>query len=245
MKITKPGLIILLAVLLAGSFLTARAFMHFGRLKGDGHVIKQEREIKPFTSLVLDGVFDAEIVQGDKEEVSVETDENLQEVIVVENQGDKLVLKMKDKINMEKATKSVVYITLKNIDDLTVKGVGNVKSFNTLKLNSLKLTVKGVGDVNLGLACNNLDAKVSSVGNTSLAGNTGETQIVNSGVGSLHAFDLVARQLNLRNSGVGSAEVNATDEIQIESLGIGNVYYKGDAKVTRMNSKGIGSVKKI
>ncbi len=241
MKTAKNSFSIICMVLLFSANITfAQKY-----IKGNGNVTKQERTISSFNEIVVKGVYNIYLAQGNKESVTVETDDNLQEVVTVKNQGNALVLGWKKGMNIKKKTKMNVYVTLKDINKLEVKGVGNVKTTSALSLQGLDLDISGVGNTVLELDCNKLEGDISMVGNLTLKGNVNEVVLENNGTGSLRAFDLVAQKLEINNSGVGKAEVRAEQEISIVSSGIGSVYYKGNAQTKKLDHKGMGKIKKV
>ena len=214
-------------------------------MKGNGNVVSQDRPVEPFSSIEIGGVLNVYLEQGDTEALSVEADENLLEIIETENRGNTLVVGLKKGVELKKAQEKNVYITLRRIDELDIGGVVRVESTNPINLEQLDLNVGGVSHVDLELRGNRLDAKATMVGNLTLRGKIQEANIKNGGVGSLKAFDLEVDKLTINNSGVGSAEVQAQQEISITSSGIGSVRYKGNPVVKELTTSGIGKVKKI
>ncbi len=214
-------------------------------ISGNGNVVEENRTVESFSSIDIGGVLNVYLTQGDTESVTVEADENLLDLIITENRGNTLVVKLKKGVDIKKAKEKNVYITLRSIDELEVGGVVNVKTTNALTADAFDLDIGGVGNTDLELRCNQLDAKASMVGNLTLRGAVQEANIKNGGVGSLKAFDLKVDRLTIKNSGVGSAEVQAQDEISITSSGVGSVRYKGDAAVKELSTSGVGKVKKM
>ena len=214
-------------------------------ISGNGNVVEENRPVESFSAIDIGGVLNVYLTQGDTESVTVEADENLLDLIITENRGNTLVVELKKGVDIKKAKEKNVYITLRSIDELEVGGVVNVKTTNALTADAFDLDIGGVGNTDLELRCNQLDAKASMVGNLTLRGAVQEANIKNGGVGSLKAFDLKVDRLTIKNSGVGSAEVQAQDEISITSSGVGSVRYKGDPVVKELSTSGVGKVKKI
>lgn len=235
-----------LAMALLSAFVVLNQIHVFAQKKvdGSGNVTIVEYEVDPFTALELDGVFHVYIRQGNQEKVEVETDDNLHQYVIVENRGKKLVIDTKNKVNFRKKKRMDVFVTIKDLERLKISGVGNVESDGVLELSDLELRVKSVGKVNLELVADYLEADINSVGNVILAGKIKKADIENGGVGKLAAYDLENEVLDIRSSGVGKTEVYASREIAIKSTGVGNVFYKGDAVVTKLNIRGVGRVKK-
>jgi len=185
-------------------------------------------------------------VQGDEPKVVIETDENLIETIKIIEDNGKLTIKSKKGVNIKKSTKMNVYVTLQNLDELEIKGVGNVSTENMLTFsNALNVEVMNVGNTRLQLHCKNLKANFASTGNINLDGEVQEAAIKNSGVGNVHAFDLIVEDLTIENSGIGNVKIYATQYLDIRSSGIGNLEYKGDAIIKDINISGLGKVRKL
>ncbi len=214
-------------------------------ISGNGNVVEENRPVEPFSAIDIGGVLNVYLTQGDTESVMVEADENLLDLIIIENRGNTLRVHLKKGSDIKKAKDKNVYITLRSINELEVGGVVNVKSTNALTADAFDLDIGGVSNTDLELRCKQLDVKAGMVGNLTLRGEVREANIKNGGVGSLKAFDLKVDQLTIKNSGVGSAEVQAQEEISINSSGVGSVRYRGDAVVKELSTSGVGTVKKM
>lgn len=212
--------------------------------KGSGNVVKQERQTGPFHSLEINGIVNVYITQGDNESIVVETDDNLQDAILTENNNDRLVIKEKKGV-FEKFTKVNVYVTVTNLSKLEVSGISNVECQNQLQTEKLDVDISGTGNITLDVNCQILKTDISGVGNVNLKGEAKNAVIEKSGAGSLRAFELTVQTLEIENSGIGNAEVTAVKEISIESSGAGNLHYKGDPVVKKLETSGIGHVKKV
>ena len=58
---------------------------NFTAVRGSGNVVTQERQVSGFDSVALSGVGEVFITQGDKESLTVETDDNLMRYIQTES----------------------------------------------------------------------------------------------------------------------------------------------------------------
>ena len=214
--------------------------------RGNGHVVTQNRTVQPFTGIELDGAFSVEVSQdGGDESVKVETDDNLQQLITVKNDGNTLVLAMTKKSAINWSTKMKVYVNVKSVDHLTSSMVGKLSSSETLKADSLYLNIKSVGATNLQLDTKFLHADLSAVGNTTLAGTTQEARINNASVGALHAYDLKAQTMMIHNTALGLTEIYADSAFYIRSDAVGKLNYKGPGAVKEMNASGVGNVSHV
>jgi len=215
------------------------------KIKGNGTVVKQDRTITSFKSLLIEGACNVIITQGAIESISIEADDNIQKYILTENSGNNLTIKLEKGIAIESSTKMNVYLTIKNIDALVISGIGNVECTTPLLLDRLNLIKSGAGNTKLYLSCSALDAIISGVGSVKMIGHIADASINISGAGSLKAYDLIIQNLKIKKSGVCNVHVFAEKEIDIETSGTGDIYYKGNAKVKNLKNDGVGVVKKM
>ena len=213
------------------------------KTKGNGNVTTEQRTVSSFDNIKIDGVLNVYLSQGDTEGVTVEIDDNLQQYVIVSNDGNKLTIESKDKFS--NTTKNNVYITLKNLDYLDISGVGNVKTQTAIKSDQIKLDVSGVGNRHLELICQGIEVKKSGVGEVVLWGEASEFIVKKSGVGNLEARELKAGIVSVNSSGVGNVSIYASEELSISNSGVGNVTYRGDAVIKAMDSSGVGKINKV
>ena len=235
---------VLFCSILVTLFLTGCVSVFENKVRGNGDVTIEQRAVSSFDKINIGGVFKVYLTQGDTEQVEVEIDSNLQQYVNVYHKGNVLYLNIEKGVNWGKTTKNNVYITLKNIDQLSIEGVCAVETHTILNLENLKLDVEGVSNSSLELYCNQLDVEMSGVGNIELAGETHTLTVKKDGVGKLDASDLIAAIVNIRNSGVGSAYIYASQELSMTNSGVGSIYYSGDAVIKLMKSDGVGKIQK-
>ncbi|HEU4633648.1 MAG TPA: DUF2807 domain-containing protein, partial [Flavisolibacter sp.] len=99
----------------------------------------------------------------------------------------------------------------------------------------LDMKNKSVGNVDLTLTANTIDLENKSVGNVKLSGKAQNAVVKNQGVGSIEAGNFVVQTMNIENSGIGHAEVNAEKNLKVKDSFLGKVKNKGQAQVRKMN----------
>lgn len=205
-------------------------------ITGNGKMVSRDVAVSSFSSLKASGLYELKLSQGDKESVRIETDENLQEYFTVRNEGSKLMIEMKKGgKNIKPKSKAKVYVSFKQLKDLELATIGNVEAKEELRFSDLSLTNRAIGNVDLRLSADKMNIYNSSVGNIKLTGQAQNAVIRNSGVGSLEAGSMVVQTMNIENTGVGHAEVNAQKELKVKDSMTGKVTNKGAAAVRRMN----------
>ncbi|HEX2608645.1 MAG TPA: head GIN domain-containing protein [Flavisolibacter sp.] len=232
----KKLMVLAAAALVCGSVVKAQENKQ-ETIEGNGKLVTREVPVSSFDALKASGIYELKLMQGSAESVKIEADENLQELFQVRNEGNQLVIDMKklENKNLKSKNKMRVLVTFKKLKELSLSTIGNVSSEETLAFDDLSLKNKSVGNVKLNLTANKLDLTNSSVGNVNLSGKAQNAVFKNSGVGSLEAGSFVVQTLNIENTGVGNAEVNAEKDLKVKDSFLGKVKNKGGAQAKKMN----------
>ncbi|TFH26681.1 MAG: DUF2807 domain-containing protein, partial [Bacteroidia bacterium] len=93
-------------------------------ISGNGDVVEETRDISGFTGVEVSTGIDVYLTQGDGFEVMVEADENLQDVILTELKGDRLVVRT-DHVNIRSAKSKKVHVTLPELSELKISSAGD------------------------------------------------------------------------------------------------------------------------
>ncbi len=213
------------------------------RISGKGEKMVKNHAVQSFDKLVLSGVFNVTLKQGNINKVSVEAQKNIQEYIVIEEKRGTLDIHFKKKFDLKRHKKINIEVTFTDLQEIESSMVGNLNSDGTLHLESLIFDNASVGNTNLALDVKKLDMDLSAVGNVHISGHADKTNIESSIVGNLDASDLIVQYLDIDNSSVGNVRVHADVELAIDHSGIGSLHYYGDAQITALSSSGIGKIK--
>lgn len=226
--------------------ITASAFLLFAvavhaqkneTIEGNGKLVTRTVAVQSFDALKASGVYELKLTQGNKEEVKIEADENLQDYFTVRNEGAKLVIDMKrmEHKNLNAKNKMRVFITFRKLKDLELSTVGNVSADTPLSFDEVRVNNQSVGKVNLNLTANKFNLDNKSVGNVKLSGSAQAAVVKNTGVGNLSAGSFVVQTMDIENTGVGSAEVNAEKELKVKDSFLGKVRNRGAASARKLN----------
>ena len=206
-------------------------------IEGNGKMVTKDIPVSSFESLKASGVYELKLSQGNSESVKIEADENLQQYFNVRNEGRQLVIDMKElkNKNMKLKNKMRVYVTFKNLKEMDLSMVGNVEGDSPLNFADLNIKNNSVGKVDLALSANTFHLKNTGVGEMKLAGKAQNAVVTNTGVGNLEAGSFVVQTMNIDNSGVGAAEVNAAKALKVKDSVTGRVKNKGAAPMKKNN----------
>lgn len=206
-------------------------------IEGNGNLVTRDVPVSSFEALNASGVYELKLLQGDKETVKIEADENLQQYFNVRNEGSKLIIDMRKlkNVNLKNKSKMRVYVTFKKLKSLELSTVGSVNAEKELSFTDLEIKNASVGKVDLSLSANTIKFNNTSVGEVKLAGKAQDAVFTNHGVGNLNAGSFVVQTMNIENNGVGGATVNAEKELKVKDNMMSRVKNKGAAPVRKNN----------
>lgn len=214
-------------------------------IEPSGKIITKKITVKTFDGIKAEGLYELILTQGDNESVKIEADDNLMELFTVANEGSTLLISMPKlrgnniHFNGKKDDKNLklkVYVVFKQLKNLDVAVIGNVRSESVVKASAFNLESKNVGNVNLKLAADKLTVNNKGVGNVTLLGTATNAEIKNKGVGAFEGSDLIVQTMNIDNSGVGGANVNVAKDLSVKQSFLGKVSNKGNAKTHKMDA---------
>jgi hypothetical protein len=203
------------------------------KIIGNGNIVTREISVQAFDALSATGVFELKLSQGNKEQLKIEADENLQELFEINSEGSNLKINMHKNVNFSSKKKIKVYVTFRNLKSMDLNMVGNVSTGDKLNFTNLKLDNSSVGSVDLDITAQDLDIHNKSVGTMTLSGKAQNAVIRHSGVGSFKATNLVVQTMDIEASGVGSADVNAEKQLKVRDSFLGRVRNSGSATVKK------------
>jgi|SRR5215207_3505089 len=218
---------------------------YFGgeRISGDGHVVSQQRNASGFHSLDVSGGIKVHLRQDAASSVKVEADQNLMEYIEVYNDGNTLVIKEKDGVNLDPSKDILVYVAAPTFKDIDVSGACDIIGDGPISANDeMSVNASGASNINLQLNASKLRSELSGSSHLNLKGQVTDFSLHASGASEIKTFELVADNIELDLSGASEAEVNANKKLDVEASGASNVIYKGRPAITQ-NSSGASEVR--
>lgn len=219
--------------------------MGYKRIKGNGNIETQDRNITRAERIKLAGSYDVEITQGPETSVKVEADENILPFLIVHEEDGFLVIKSKNHVSFSTEHDIKIFITTNKLEKINLVGSGNIIGKNKFTgSNKLDLKIAGSGDISLELNTPEIEAEIAGSGSITLKGETRDESIHIAGVGNYNAEELKAENAKVKIAGSGDVRIFAEKTLDINIAGVGSVYYKGAASV-KQKVAGTGDVKKI
>jgi hypothetical protein len=132
-----------------------------------------------------------------------------------------------------------VFITVKNLEDVTISGSGDMRGKDRFVADAFYAEISGSGDMDLEVETGMLESKISGSGSIHLSGKAEDYTASISGSGQIKAFDVQAKTVSVKISGSGDCRVHATESLDAKISGSGDVYYKGRPRIdTKISGSG-------
>lgn len=213
--------------------------------KGTGNIITESRELPFFDSIYVETNINVFItIDSTVREVKVEAGENLLPHIITKVENGKLLIRNNNRCNFARSYKKeiTVHITLPVIKAIASDSQGFIKSTNTLRSDTVDITIKNAGDIDLKLDVRHVLTHMHGAGDVILSGKTGVHEIHAVGNSFIRCADLFTGYTFIWANTTGNIYVNATKGLGVTIVGSGNVYYSGNPQVITSKTTGTGQI---
>ena len=214
-KINLTGILVLV-FLLTTSF--ASGCMMGSGIRGNGDVVKEERNIEAFDEIQISGAYTVYLTQGNTEKLVIEADENLIDLIITKVVDGKL--KIYNKEDFRDPQKLDIYLTFVDIDELSASGAVEIESMNKFTLNELSLDASGATEIFLNIELKELNAELSGASEFEIVGFAKEVDIEISGASELDASDFKVEEIPAQD----------IDDVSVSSTKIRRALHAGNLK---------------
>jgi hypothetical protein len=216
------------------------------RIEGSGRQADEVRSIGTFSALRTSGPIDVVLRAADREQVTVQFDDNLLALIETRVVGETvptLDIRILPGASFKSSRPPKVIVEFRSIEALTLRGSGDVTADN-LRGKMLAVSIAGNGDVKIGrLEVEAVGVTIAGSGDFAAAGRAAEQGFSISGSGDINAADLVGQKVKVRIAGSGDVRVYAEQMLDVSVAGSGDVIYRG-TPVLRKSVAGSGDVRK-
>jgi len=174
------------------------------------------------------------ITQGNIQSVEIEADKNIMDELITEVDGTTLELKTRKGYwgNLGKVN---VYITMPEIDRLSISGSGDIVCEGSLKTPNINLNVTGSGSLILrNLETSGVSSVITGSGDIIIEGlcnGKSELNSVITGSGDFRAENFEVENADINITGSGSAKLYVLKNLKTNITGSGDVSYIGNPLV--------------
>lgn len=238
-----------------------------GECTEEGIDYTEVREVGSFLALKSSLPCNVYYVQADKQEVRVESTEELAPKVLTKVEDEVLTLKLESGRYSKLILRVVV--SSPDIKMLSVSGSGNLLQEGSLRASgALALKVSGSGDIRTGeidsrdftaqssgsgsirvdrIACDDFDGKVSGSGTLTMGRVSCDEFVVSvSGSGDVFIDNLTAKEsASVRVSGSGNVrlqDATVQDDMELRATGSGDIAVRGSCRDVSASTSGSGNI---
>src|SRR5262245_42858044 len=189
-------------------------------INGSGKAATDTRSVSGFSSVEMSGSGELQIEQTGTESLAISADDNLLQYHTSDVRCGQLRFGMKNG-SYGTLTPVVYKLTVKNLNGVALSGDGSING-KALATDSMKIESSGSGEI-------------------TISGSTDHMEVVISGSGNVHGEGFKSKDARVEIDGSGSATVAASERLDVNINGSGNVEYIGDPMVST-SKQGSGTV---
>lgn len=203
--------------------------------------------VNNFRKVRVSSGIDLYLNPGNSEGAKVVGDRELVDKLVLEKSGDQLNIRFKENTSWSGLFRNregiKVYLTFKDLDEITASGGSNVYTQNSIKTDRLSVTSSGGSDVELNIVCKDMSIKASGGSDVDLKGSATNMTLDVIGGSDVDAENFRVDYARVHASGGSDAELYVNKAIEAEANGGSDVTFRGNASLKNTSSSKSGSVK--
>ena len=244
------------AVLLAGCTAT-----------GLGGVVTEEKDLKDFTYVDVEGTFEVEIVQSESFSVTVSADESFYDYVAVSKEGETLRIYLNPRHTFTDFTlqartlKAEITMPALHGVDLSGASKGTVTGFKSSEdfsfeisgASSLKIDDSEVGDAEFEISgaskvtgsmnADDVKCEVSGASKVDLDGSASNIIINASGASKIDLTDFPLNNANAKLSGASEASINVKGRLNAVVSDASSLYFLGNPTMGNISVTGASTIK--
>lgn len=213
------------------------------RVRGNGKVTTQTRNISGYSGVVLKGSLDVVLTSKEQGKITISAEENIIPIITTKIVNGNLEISFKENISVSYKKGATVYVPSTGVNKIELSGSGDIENQDILKTQLLTLHLRGSGDIKLNVSAASISAQLIGSGDMELKGNTKDFNIDLRGSGDVSAYQLSSQKVEATLVGSGDIEVNASSHFKGDVKGSGDIKVKGNPFDVEKKIKGSGTIK--
>ena len=200
--------------------------------QGNGNVVTLDRlEGQRFNSIEASEGLDVIVDQNAEFQVSVEADENLQDLILTEVRGTTLKIHCKKSIG--RATSKKVFVSLPEVTKLESNSGADIWSMGVIKASNIHLKTSSGADIEVEVEAEEVILETSSGSDIDVKGTATTVRAHASSGSDINASELIASNAMAEASSGADITVNSKDQVDIRTSSGGNVNYRGNPAIVQ------------
>lgn len=210
--------------------------------KGSGEVLQESRPLEAFSSVEVRCPVNVFISQNHfPTQATVKAQKNIADLLSIEVENGVLTIDSDDCFQTKEVVE--VYLNTERVEGLAVYGSGDIHGLTDLLGGTLKMKVKGSGDITAEGTYRHIQADIQGSGDIRFNGKADRLEVTVKGSGDFKGQNMTAKSTSVKISGSGDAFVNAEEFLEASVAGSGDVRYTGAPRDSSFSVKGSGNIR--
>ncbi|WP_439184865.1 head GIN domain-containing protein [Carboxylicivirga taeanensis] len=205
---------------------------------------KETRTLDDFTRISVSSGIDLYLTQAGDQALEVVCRKDILHKLITEVQGNTLKIYIKGRGGWNWGENSVpkVYVSFKELEELTASGGSDVYGQNVLEQPFVHVSSSGGSDVYLEVNTQELKLTTSGGADMKLKGTADKLIAISSGGSDINARELKAQFVKVTSSGGSDAVVWVEKEIVANASGGSDITFYGAPERKQLNESGAGDI---
>ena len=210
---------------------------------GSGTMSTREYPVEGFNAVAVDHAFGVTLTRGEAFKVSVTTDDNLLEHVVLKREGDTLRISMHaSNANSFRSTRMEANVTLPLLTAVQVSGAVRATMSGFEPVPAFRASLSGASRLHGPVRSDKITLEASGASQLGLTGSTKRLDLGLQGASSAELGDLAANEATLNASGASRASLKVKSRLSYDLSGASRLSYTGEPVVAKAHTSGASSV---
>lgn len=233
----------IIAILFIATIFTSCSVDMFNRVNGNRNVVTEVRKTsKKFTGIRVSTGIDLYVTQGSKNKVTVEADENLQDIIITKVEDG--ILKVYSEKSIWKAKARKVHVTIKDLTLLKATSGSDVYGKGIIKTDEISISATSGADIRITVDARSVETSTTSGSDIRIAGTTINHASSATSGSSVDAYELESENVIAKATSGADINIYASERLEAKATSGGDIDFKGNPKSVNKKSTSGGDISK-
>lgn len=212
-----------------------------------GRITEEVRNIKDYNKIDISTAFNVDVTFSETEErIIIEANENLHQYIEVKKESDKLIIKVKNGINISGNPTINAHISTKEINGFYASEASRFILKNKLVTSdAINIELSGASKFEGELEGPLTESVISGASLLDISGSTPIFNVFASGASHVRDYGFIVNNLNINLSGASSAWLTVNDKLNVVASGASVLNYKGTGTINSQDLSGGSQIIKV
>lgn len=219
-------------VLLTIAFVLSLISCDIEKVRPSNTITTVEKVAANFNEIQVASEFEVFLTFSDTQEsIQVEANENLQDFIIVENQGDILEIRMRNNLLINGNQTTKVHITTKEIIDFKAAGEAIITLENRLSADKIDIDLAEESQLLGPIQANTIRANLTGEAELNISGQTDQFDLNMAGDSRVRDYAFTCEDLIANLAGESELFLTVMESIKVSATGESVLHYKGTGVV--------------